>query len=184
MKQLGTVAAAATVVAVAVVNGLPAHQDGVPESAKATTATTAVQAETPVVDRPLARGNGRDRQVERKIDRLIRRMTVEEKLQQVQLLSDGQVTDEDARAGVGGVFSLVDPAKIDHLQHIAVEESRLGIPILFAYDTIHGYRTIFPIPLGTASSFDPSVASDDHRIGALESAAAQYRPSTPDDDLA
>ena len=170
MKQLGTVAAAATVVAVAVVNGLPAHQDGVPESAKATTATTAVQAETPVVDRPLARGQGRDREVERKIDRLIRRMTVEEKLQQVQLLSDGQVTDEDARAGVGGVFSLVDPAKIDHLQHIAVEESRLGIPILFAYDTIHGYRTVFPVPLGMASSFDPEVVQASSRIGARESA--------------
>ena len=60
---------------------------------------------------------------------------------------------------------------INKYQKIAVEESRLGIPILFAYDTIHGYRTIFPIPLGAASSFDPGVASDDHRIGARESAA-------------
>ena len=49
--------------------------------------------------------------------------------------------------------------------------SRLNIPILFAYDTIHGYRTIFPIPLGAASSFDPGVAAQDHRIGARESAA-------------
>ena len=69
------------------------------------------------------------------------------------------------------MFSLVDPRKINHFQHIAVEESRLHIPILFAYDTIHGYRTIFPIPLGAASSFDPGVASADHRIGARESAA-------------
>ena len=68
------------------------------------------------------------------------------------------------------MFSLVDPQKINELQKVAVEESRLGIPILFAYDTIHGFRTIFPIPLGAASSFDPSVASDDHRIGARESA--------------
>ena len=60
---------------------------------------------------------------------------------------------------------------INKYQKIAVEQSRLGIPILFAYDTIHGYRTIFPIPLGAASSFDPGVASDDHRIGARESAA-------------
>ena len=97
-------------------------------------------------------------------------MTTKEKLQQVQLLSDGQVTDADAKAGVGGVFSLVDPAKIDHLQHIAVEQSRLHIPILFAYDTIHGYRTIFPVPLGAASSFDPSVAQADATIGARESA--------------
>ena len=51
-----------------------------------------------------------------------------------------------------------------------MEESRLGIPILFAYDTIHGYRTIFPVPLGAASSFDPEVAKTDARIGARESA--------------
>ena len=97
-------------------------------------------------------------------------MTVKEKLQQVQLLSDGQINDEDAKAGVGGVFSLTDPAKINHFQHLAVEQSRLHIPILFAYDTIHGYRTIFPVPLGAASSFDPEVAQSDATIGARESA--------------
>ena len=121
-----------------------------------------------------ARHSG-DGRIERKIDKLISRMTVDEKLQQLQLLSDGQVTDDDARAGVGSVFSLVDPVKIKHLQELAVNESRLGklglgIPILFAYDTIHGYRTIFPIPLGAASSFDPAVATADHTIGARESA--------------
>jgi len=109
--------------------------------------------------------------VERKVDALLAKMTVDEKLQQVQLLSDGQITDADAKAGVGGVFSLVDPAKINHFQKVAVEQSRLGIPILFAYDTIHGFRTIFPIPLATGSSFDPDVAAEDHRIGARESAA-------------
>ena len=107
---------------------------------------------------------------EAKISTLIKRMTVTEKLQQVQLLSDGQITDADAKAGVGGVFSLTDPAKIDHYQHVAVEQSRLHIPILFAYDTIHGYRTIFPVPLATASSFDPKVARTDASIGARESA--------------
>ena len=111
-----------------------------------------------------------DRGIERKVDSLLRKMTTDEKLQQVQLLSDGQITDADAQKGVGAVFSLVDPAKIDHFQHIAVEQSRLHIPILFAYDTIHGYRTIFPIPLGAASSFDPSVATADDTVGARESA--------------
>lgn len=111
-----------------------------------------------------------DENIETRVDELLARMTVEEKLQQVQLLSDGQITDADARAGVGGVFSLTDPAEIDRLQHVAVEESRLGIPILFAFDTIHGYRTIFPVPLGTASSFAPKVARTDARIGARESA--------------
>ena len=111
-----------------------------------------------------------DRGIERKVDRLLSKMTVGEKLQQLQLLSDGQITDADAKAGVGGVFSLVDPAKIDHFQHIAVEQSRLHIPILFAYDTIHGYRTIFPVPLGAASSFDPSVATADDTVAARETA--------------
>ncbi len=108
--------------------------------------------------------------VEHKVDVLLAKMTLNEKLQQVQLLSDGQITDADAAAGVGSVFSLVDPAKINHLQHVAVEQSRLHIPILFAYDTIHGYRTIFPVPLGAASSFDPGVAASDATIGARESA--------------
>ena len=112
-----------------------------------------------------------DRGIEHRVDALLRRMSLQEKLQQVQLLSDGQITDADAKAGVGGVFSLTDPQRINQLQHIAVEQSRLHIPILFAYDTIHGYRTIFPIPLGTAASFDPNVAETDHRIGARESAA-------------
>jgi beta-glucosidase len=111
-----------------------------------------------------------DHRVDWKVENLLRQMTLDEKLQQLQLLSDGQITDADARAGVGGVFSLVDPAKINHFQQIAVNESRLHIPILFAYDTIHGYRTIFPIPLGAASSFDPSVATADNTISARETA--------------
>jgi beta-glucosidase len=109
--------------------------------------------------------------VEKRVSALLAKMTTEEKLQQVQLLADWQANEAEAKAGVGGVFSLTDPKKINELQHVAVEQSRLGIPILFAYDTIHGYRTIFPIPLATGSSFDPDVAADDHRIGARESAA-------------
>lgn len=111
-----------------------------------------------------------DRGVEKRVDALVRKMTLDEKLQQLQLLSDGQITDADARAGVGSVFSLTDPAKINHFQQIAVTESRLHIPILFAYDTIHGYRTIFPIPLATASSFDPAVATAGDTIAARETA--------------
>ena len=98
-------------------------------------------------------------------------MTLQEKLNQLTLLNDGQINDSEAAKPVGGVFSLTDPDKINHFQHVAVEQSRLHIPILFAFDTIHGYRTIFPIPLGTASSFDPNIAADDHRIGAMETAA-------------
>ncbi len=113
---------------------------------------------------------GRGGREERRINALVRTMTTEEKLQQVQLLSDGQITDADAKAGVGSVFSLTDPAAINHYQKVAVEQSRLHIPILFAYDTIHGYRTIFPVPLALASSFDPDVTADAARVGARESA--------------
>ena len=111
------------------------------------------------------------RSVENRVSALLAKMTTTEKLEQLQLLSDGQITDDAAKAGVGGVFSLVDPAKINHFQHVAVEQSRLHIPILFAYDTIHGYRTTFPIPLGEASSFDPGVATADDTIAARETAA-------------
>jgi beta-glucosidase len=112
-----------------------------------------------------------DQDIEARVNALLAKMTLDEKLQQLQLLSDGQVTDTDAKNGVGGVFSLVDPQKINHLQHVAMEQSRLHIPILFAYDTIHGYRTIFPAPLGAASSFDPGVATADDTYAARETAA-------------
>jgi beta-glucosidase len=108
--------------------------------------------------------------IEGRVNSLLSKMTLDEKLQQIQLLADWQATDDEARKGLGAVFSLTDPVKINHLQHVAVDESRLHIPILFAFDTIHGYRTIFPIPLGAASSFDPDVATADDTIAARETA--------------
>ena len=112
-----------------------------------------------------------DRDIERKVDRLLSRMTLQEKLQQVTLLPDFKVTEADVRNGLGAVLSETNPVRIRELQRIAVDESRLGIPLLFAFDTIHGFRTIFPIPLGTGASFDPQVAFDDAKYGARESAA-------------
>jgi beta-glucosidase len=112
-----------------------------------------------------------DRAIETRVNRLLARMTTQEKLEQIQLLPDFLVTEDEVRRGLGSVLSVTDPVRIRELQRIAVEESRLKIPILFAFDTIHGFRTIFPIPLGAGASFDPRVASDDHRFGARESAA-------------
>jgi beta-glucosidase len=109
--------------------------------------------------------------VEARVNALLAKMTLDEKLEQMQLLADWQATPAEAQKGIGGVFSLTDPVKINQLQHVAVEQSRLHIPILFAFDTIHGFRTVFPIPLGEASSFDPSVAQTDATIGARETAA-------------
>src|SRR5213076_409391 len=109
--------------------------------------------------------------VESRVNALLAKMTLQEKLEQIQLLPDFLVTDREVRNGLGSVLSVTDPVQINRLQHIAVEQSRLHIPLLFAFDTIHGFRTIFPIPLGAASSFDPQAAMDDATIGARESAA-------------
>ena len=111
-----------------------------------------------------------DRRIESRVNDLLEKMTLEEKLQQIQLLPDFLVTDEGVRKGLGSVLSVTDPQRIRELQRLAVEESRLKIPILFAFDTIHGFRTVFPIPLAAGASFDPQVAFDDHTYGARESA--------------
>jgi beta-glucosidase len=112
-----------------------------------------------------------DRRIESRVNHLLSKMTLEEKLWQIQLLPDFLVTDAGVRQGLGSVLSVTDPVRIRQLQRMAVEESRLGIPILFAFDTIHGFRTVFPIPLAAGASFDPQVAFDDHTYGARESAA-------------
>jgi beta-glucosidase len=116
-----------------------------------------------------------DRSIERDVDRLLSRMTLQEKLQQIQLLPDFKIGDaqdpaREVRKGLGSILSVTDPATIREFQRVAVEETRLKIPLLFAFDTIHGFRTVFPIPLGTGASFDPRVASDDAKFGARESA--------------
>src|SRR2546430_1083063 len=103
--------------------------------------------------------------IEARVNVLLAQMTLQEKLEQIQLLPDFLVTDQEVQKGLGSVLSVTDPVRINQLQHIAVEQSRLHIPMLFALDTIHGFRTVFPIPLATASPFDPQVAADDHRIG-------------------
>src|SRR4051795_6006096 len=114
-----------------------------------------------------------DRHLDKRIGALLRRMTLAEKLGQLQLVN----TADLARAalphgGVGGVFSVLDSATLDELQHQAVEHTRLGIPLIFGLDVIHGYVTNFPIPLGQASSFDPSVAETDARVAAAEARAS------------
>src|SRR5215211_6300360 len=112
-----------------------------------------------------------DRGVETRVNSLLSKMTLQEKLEQITLLPDFKVTDQEVRAGLGSILSVTSATQIRRLQHIAVDESRLHIPLLFAFDTIHGFRTIFPIPLGAGASFDSQVASDDHKYGAREAAA-------------
>lgn len=116
------------------------------------------------------------------IDDLLAQMTLAEKIGQLTLFtSDWDVTGptlrdnykEDIQTGrVGAIFNAHTAAYNRELQRIAVEETRLGIPLLFGYDVIHGYRTIFPIPLGESASWDLEAMERSSRIAATEAAAA------------
>jgi beta-glucosidase len=110
--------------------------------------------------------------IDKRVSALLRRMTLEEKLGQLQLINTEDLARQAlARNQCGGVFSVVGAAKLNALQHIAVEQTRLGIPLIFGLDVIHGYTTNFPIPLAQASSFDPNVA----RTDAVQAAAEARR---------
>ena len=115
--------------------------------------------------------------VERQIDDLLAQMTLEEKIAQMTQVNGGKVSDdiaEQVRAGAGSMLNSVG-AEANYYQRIAVEESRLGIPMIFARDVIHGFRTIFPIPLGQAATFDPAVVEEGARIAAEEAMQAGLR---------
>ena len=115
--------------------------------------------------------------VERQIDDLLAQMTLEEKIAQMTQVNGGKVSDDIAdqvRAGAGSMLNSVG-AEANYYQRIAVEESRLGIPMIFARDVIHGFRTIFPIPLGQAATFDPAVVEEGARIAAEEAIQAGLR---------
>jgi beta-glucosidase len=118
-----------------------------------------------------------------RIEKLIAAMTIDEKLGQLVQLPGGRqkspnsrINDEErARVRAGLVGSYLNVAGADAtqaLQRVAVEESRLGVPLLFAMDVIHGYRTIFPVPLALASSWDESVVERAARIAAVEASAS------------
>lgn len=120
--------------------------------------------------------------IERRIDALLARMTLAEKLGQLQML-DGEAggnfrpehRDMIRKGLLGSTLNVRGVARVNELQRIAMDESRLKIPTLFAFDVIHGYRTIFPVPLGEAASFDPAAAELAARIAAAEAAAAGVR---------
>lgn len=115
-------------------------------------------------------------ETEKKIDDLLSRMTLHEKIGQMNQLSGGDWLTEAAEKGeVGSVLNCVDPAEINRVQKAAVERSRLGIPILVSRDVIHGFKTIFPIPLGLAATFDPELVESGARVAAVEAASCGVR---------
>lgn len=129
-----------------------------------------------------AAGRPSDDAMERYVDALMRRMTLEEKIGQLNLPSAGDITTGQAkssdiaekirRGAVGGLFNIKGVEKIRDVQRIAVEESRLGIPLIFGMDVIHGYETTFPIPLALTATWDMEAVERAARIAAVEASAA------------
>jgi beta-glucosidase len=121
-------------------------------------------------------------QIESNITRLLSRMTLAEKLGQLQQLDgtgEGDYRPEHVelvrRGLLGSTLNVRGVKQTSELQRIALEQSRLKIPILFAFDVIHGYRTVFPVPLGEAASWDPQAVEQAASIAAAEAAAAGVR---------
>lgn len=115
-------------------------------------------------------------EIDRKVDELLAQMTLEEKIGQMNQVSGGyQFSAEIAKGNVGSILNIVDPVEINAVQRVAVEESRLGIPLLVSRDVIHGFRTIFPIPIGLAATFDPALVEQGARVAAVEATASGVR---------
>ncbi len=122
-----------------------------------------------------------DPQMDKFIDALMSKMTTEEKIGQLNLPVSGEIVTGQAKSSnvadrikkgeVGGLFNLKGVKRIKEVQRLAVEESRLGIPLLFGMDVIHGYETVFPIPLGLSCTWDMAAVEESARIAATEASA-------------
>ncbi|MDR0799438.1 MAG: beta-glucosidase BglX [Dysgonamonadaceae bacterium] len=127
-------------------------------------------------DKTSSRGND---EIDRKVEALLSKMTLDEKIGQMNQITSGgmqiYVTNQIKSGGIGSILNEIDPLVVDSLQRIAVEESRLGIPILFSRDVIHGFKTIFPVPLGQAASWNPQVVENGGRVAAIEASSVGVR---------
>lgn len=120
--------------------------------------------------------------MDRFIDQLMAKMTLEEKIGQLNLPSAGDITTGEAKSSdiggaiqrgeVGGLFNIKGVEKIRDVQRVAVEQSRLGIPLIFGMDVVHGYETTFPIPLALAATWNPAAVERAARISAVEASAS------------
>jgi beta-glucosidase len=116
-----------------------------------------------------------DATVRQRADALLKQMTLEEKLGQLNQLfafgPPGSFDDAVSKGQLGSLLFVTDPGQINHYQHLAVEKSRLHIPLIFGFDVIHGFRTIFPVPIAMAASWDPSAATRAQTVAAKEASA-------------
>lgn len=117
--------------------------------------------------------------IEKRIDELVSQMTLQEKIGQMNQLTGMGLSKnmkESVKTGkVGTILNELNVEVVNELQRIAVEESRLHIPLIVARDVIHGFKTIFPIPLGQAASWNPEVAEEGARVAAMEASATGIR---------
>lgn len=119
-----------------------------------------------------------DLEIENKVEALLGKMTLEEKLGQMNQLSPwdfDELAGKVRKGEVGSILNYTDSALVNKIQRVAVEESRLGIPLLVSRDVIHGYKTIFPIPLGQAATFNPQIVERGARVAAVEASADGIR---------
>jgi len=115
-------------------------------------------------------------EIELRIDQLIEKMTIDDKIGQMNQRNGADGREDAVRKGlIGSILNEADTDKINAIQRIAVEESRLGIPVLIGRDVIHGFRTIFPIPLGLAATWNPELVKKGARISAVEAASVGIR---------
>jgi len=116
-----------------------------------------------------------DQVVRERVNALLKQMTLEEKIGQLSQLFDfGEVKkiDEAVVGGhVGSLLFVTDPAEINRFQRLAVDKTRVHIPLIFGYDVIHGFRTIFPVPIAMAASWDPATVTTAQSIAAKEARA-------------
>lgn len=136
-----------------------------------------------IVKQPVQSYQTKDYQTKKTVfvNSLLSKMTLDEKLGQLNLPGAGDITTGQAQSSdigkkieegkVGGLFNIKGVEKIREVQKVAVEKSRLKIPLIFGMDVIHGYETNFPIPLGLASSFDTNLVQQSARIAANEASA-------------
>ena len=144
--------------------------------------SVAALAQMPSASRPAGIA---DQSLDARVESILQGMTLEEKVGQLVQYSAGQPTgpgtgrsdydDMIARGQIGSLFNVIDPREINKYQKIAMEKARLHIPILFGLDVIHGFKTEFPIPLGLASTWDPSIVEKASRVAAMEAAADGIR---------
>jgi beta-glucosidase len=115
-----------------------------------------------------------DSEIDQRVNALLSKMTLEEKVGQLNQLPDKSPhTMEMIREGkVGSLLGVLGAENVNEAQRAAVENSRLKVPLIFGYDVIHGYRTIFPVPLASAGSFDPQLIEQAERVAAKEATAS------------